>query len=99
MALEWSEFAISDRNRIFDYIEADSPQAAVIVDDRIERAVESLARYPEKGRPGRVDGTRELVIGRTPFIAAYCVIGKAVRILRVLHGAQRWPDDFTAPVK
>ena len=96
MTLEWSEFAISDRSRIFDYIEADNPQAAVLVDDRIEEGVESLRRFPRKGRPGRINGTRELVIRRTPYIAAYCVIGKAVRVLRILHGAQRWPHDTSS---
>ena len=92
MTLEWSVFAIADRNAIFDYIEADSPQAAVTIDERIEKAVESLMKFPEKGRPGRVDGTRELVIERTPYIAAYRIGKNIVRILRVLHGAQQWPQ-------
>jgi toxin ParE1/3/4 len=92
MQVEWSVFALADREAIFDYIEADSPRAAVVMDDRIEARVEGLARFPKMGRPGRIDGTRELVIGRTPYIAAYRIVGKTVRILRVLHGAQQWPD-------
>src|SRR6266478_9540841 len=63
----------TDRDAIFDYIEADSPQAAIIVDNRIRVQVESLVKFPESGRPGRVEGTRELVIQRTPYIAAYRV--------------------------
>lgn len=94
MRLEWSIFAQADRDEIFDYIEADSPQAAVAVDEGIVEQVERLARFPELGRPGRVEGTRELVIPRTPYIAAYRVRGRTVRILRVLHGARRWPDDM-----
>jgi toxin ParE1/3/4 len=62
MRLEWSVFAMDDRNAIFDYIEADSPQAAVTVDDRIEEQVEGLLQFPEMGRTGRIEGTRELVI-------------------------------------
>ena len=50
--------------------------------------------FAESGLPGRVDGTRELVIDRTPYIAAYRVAGVTVQILRVLHGAQRWPEDI-----
>jgi hypothetical protein len=46
--------------------------------------------------PGRIDGTRELVIPRTPYVAAYLVDADTVRILRVLHGAQMWPDEFPA---
>ena len=94
MLLEWSIFALDDRNAIFDYIEADSPQAAVTVDGRIEEQVEALLRFPEMGRPGRIAGTRELVIHNSPYLAAYRVMGETVRILRVLHGAQRWPEEM-----
>jgi toxin ParE1/3/4 len=93
MRLEWSVFAMDDRNAIFDYIEADSPQAAVTVDDRIEEQVEGLLQFPEMGRTGRIEGTRELVIQHTPYIVAR-VMGKIIRILRVLHGAQRWPEEM-----
>ena len=88
MRLEWSPFAIEDRDAIFDYIEQDSPHAAVLVDDRIRVQVRQLLQFPESGRPGHVEGTRELVISRTPYIAAYCIAGDIVLILRVLHNAQ-----------
>ena len=94
MRLEWSAFAIEDRDAIFDYIEEDSPHAAVVVDDRIRVQVRQLLQFPETGRPGRIEGTRELVISRTPYIAAYRITGETVRILRVLHGAQQWPDEM-----
>jgi toxin ParE1/3/4 len=93
MRLEWSRFAWADRDAIFDYIEADSPQAAIMVDERIRAQVEGLVRFPESGRRGRIEGTRELVIDRTPYVVAYRVAGKTVRILRVLHGARQWPDE------
>jgi addiction module RelE/StbE family toxin len=95
MRLEWSHLAQADREAIFDYIEADSPQAAVTVDDRIRTQVEGLVRFPESGRLGRVEGTRKLVIDRTPYIAAYRVAGSVVRVLRVLHGSQRWPEEIS----
>ncbi len=95
MRLEWSVYAMDDRTAIFDYIEADNPQAAITVDDRIEEQVEGLLRFPELGRPGRIEGTREFVIQRTPYIAAYRVVGETIRILRVLHGAQRWPEEMS----
>jgi addiction module RelE/StbE family toxin len=93
MVLEWSVFALADRDSIFDHIEADSPQAAVSVDDRIQACVENLNRFPEMGRPGRIEGTRELVISGTPYIAGYRIADDTVRVLRLLHGAQQWPDD------
>lgn len=90
MKLVWSPYARSDRDAIFSYIEADNPRAAVHVDEQIVVAVRRLIEFPESGRPG----TRELVIPRTPYIAAYSVIPEMVRILRVLHGAQIWPGTI-----
>jgi addiction module RelE/StbE family toxin len=95
MKLVWSIFAQADRDEIFDYILADSPRAAVAIDDRIREQVQKLARFPELGRPGRIEGTRELVIPRTPYIAAYRIDRDVVMILRVLHGARRWPEDMS----
>ncbi len=94
MRLVWTQHALADRDAIFKYLESESPRAAVNVDDQIVAAVRRLLDVPESGRPGRVAGTRELVVPRTPFIAAYVVTADRVRILRVLHGAQVWPDDI-----
>ncbi len=95
MRLAWSVLALSDRANIFDRIEQDSPKAAVAIDLQIEMAADRLLQFPHSGRPGRVMGTRELVITGTSYIAAYRVTTDTVRILRVLHGAQIWPDDFS----
>lgn len=94
MKLVWSALALADRDGIFSHIEADNPRAAIAVDERIAAAARRLIDFPDSGRPGRVAGTRELVIAGTPYIAAYAVTREAVRILRVLHGAQRWPDEL-----
>ncbi len=93
MTLQWSACALGDREAIFDYLEAENPYAAVAVDERIRAHVEILRQFPESGRLGRVKGTRELVIVGTPYVVAYTVPeGGRVRILRVLHAAQQWPD-------
>lgn len=92
MKLEWSRLALDDRDRIFDYIEQYDPRAAVTNDDRIKTQIDALSSFPESGRSGRIQGTRELVINRTPYVAAYRIEGDAARILRILHGAQLWPD-------
>lgn len=94
MRLEWSWFALADRDEIFNYIEADNPRAATAMDELIGRQIERLAEFPESGRIGRVDGTRELVISRTPYLVAYRIVGGAVLILRILHGSRQWPDDI-----
>lgn len=95
MRLEWSPLAMDDRERIFDFIEQDDPRAAIPVDERIAKQVLVLLQFPEGGRPGRVDGTRELVVRRTPYVVAYRVGKDWVRILRVLHSAQLWPGELT----
>lgn len=94
MKLTWSAFALSDRDAIFTFIEADNPSAAIMVDERIVSAARRLIDFPASGRVGRIAGTRELIITGTPYIAAYAVTPSVVRILRVLHGAQEWPDSF-----
>ncbi len=94
MKLEWSEAARSDRLHIYDYIDARNPRAAIAVDERIREALGHLLQFPMSGRTGRVEGTRELVIDQTPYIAAYQVSDRTVRVLRLLHGAQEWPEDF-----
>lgn len=67
---------MEDRGRIFDYIESESSKAAVLADSCIEEQVNRLAQYPEFGRPDRVEDTRELVIGQTPYIAPYRIYGR-----------------------
>jgi addiction module RelE/StbE family toxin len=90
--LEWSVLAFEDRLAIFDYIEADNPAAAIRMDDRVRQQIERLAQSSEQGRPGRIEGTRELIIGHTPYIAAYRIKNQTIIILRILHGARQWPE-------
>ena len=94
MRLEWSAFAIEDRVAIFDYIEAESPRAAIDVDEQISNQLSLLIQHPKRGRVGRVAGTREVVITHTPYLAAYLISGETIRILRILHHAQQWPDEI-----
>ena len=91
MTLVWLKRAINDRDAQLDYIAQDNPQAAVAQGDRIDEQVDTLLRHPQMGRPGRKQGTRELVISRTPFIVVYRLKSKRIELLRLLHGAQQWP--------
>ena len=52
-----------------------------------------LQRFPRSGRPGRVAGTRELVIIRTPYIAVYRIIDDTIHVLRARHSSRQWPGD------
>jgi toxin ParE1/3/4 len=93
--LEWSRLAFADRDEIFDYLAADNPKAALKIDKIIKQELELLVDYPERGRPGRVEGTKELVITRTPYVVAYRIQAARIRILRILHGARAWPETFS----
>ncbi len=94
MRIEWSRFALEDRDLIFDYVANESPQAAIAIDLEIEHQISLLATFPDSGRIGRVSETRELIINRTPYIAAYMSKIDTVVVLRILHSAQIWPDDI-----
>lgn len=91
----WSPETVEDLAALRAYIEQDAPAAAQRVALHIVHNVEVLLpANPEIGRAGRVPGTRELVIPRTPFIVPYRLQGRTIQILRVFHGARRWPDQF-----
>ncbi|MHB8529627.1 MAG: type II toxin-antitoxin system RelE/ParE family toxin [Caulobacteraceae bacterium] len=91
MRLAWLPAAVQNRFDQLDFVARENPSAAISLDEAIERHTDRLALYPNLGREGRVAGTRELVIPRTPFIAVYRLGPDQVEILRLLHGAQRWP--------
>jgi toxin ParE1/3/4 len=77
---------------VAEYISRDNPDAAARTVAAIVGAVENLKRFPASGRPGRVSGTRELVVSGTPYIVPYRVRGDAVELLRVFHAARKWPS-------
>lgn len=94
MIIEWLPDAEHDFESIIEYIADDNPVAAIAQGDEIESQIAGLLEHRHRGRSGRVKGTRELVIVRTPYIASYCIKPDKIQILRILHGAQQWPDGF-----
>ena len=57
----------------------------------VER-IGTLKTFPHLGRPGRVQGTREIAFPPLPLVAVYEVREERVVVLRILHGVQRWPQ-------
>jgi toxin ParE1/3/4 len=95
MIVVWSPATIADLTQLRVYIAEDDPAAAQRVALHIAHNVETLLpTNPQIGRPGRVPGTRELAIPKTPFIVPYRIIDGTVEVLRVYHGARRWPERF-----
>lgn len=94
MKIIWHPSAIDDLEDILDYIAAHNHEAASATLALITGNISALAEQPFMGRTGRVAGTRELVIGGTPYVVAYETRDEVVSILTVLHGARRWPETF-----
>ena len=92
--IRWLRTALKNLDYETIYIAQDNPQAAVVPVKHVLGMVDALAEYPAVGRPGRVPGTRELIITGTPYLIPYRAKGKAVEILRVFHGSRRWPSNF-----
>ena len=95
MNIQWSDDAVDDLRNLHAFIAKDNPAAARKMALTIVEAIETnLPANPHMGRPGRVSGTRELVISQTPYIVPYRIKGDTIQVLRVYHGARRWPDSF-----
>ena len=92
MRIRWTRPALADLEATGDFIARDNPAAAEGLVVSVVASVDKLRDHPHLGRPGRLTGTRELVVAGTPYIVPYRVRGDEVEILAVFHGARRWPD-------
>lgn len=93
--IRWTERASADLVGIAEWIAAEDPGASERIVGTILAGLERLAAYPLMGRNGRVAETREFIVPRLPYIVVYRPTADAVVILRVLHGAMRWPPPRT----
>ncbi len=92
MRVEWTHAAAADLEEISDYLFEQNPGIAVDTTRRIYQTAAELKQFPSRGRPGRKKGTRELVLVPLPYLVVYEIVDQKVRVLRVLHGARRWPE-------
>ncbi len=93
MRIQWTEAADDDLESVAAYISVDNPTAAVKQVIRVVTIVEELlSEHPAAGRPGRIPKTRELAVPGTRYIVAYRVKQGVIEVLRVLHGARKWPN-------
>ena len=91
MKVVWSSRAIRHLVNLRAYIEKDSEQNAALVANRILQAVDLLQIQPGMGRPGRVPGTRELVVPDTRYIIPYRIRRERLELIAVFHARQKWP--------
>jgi len=90
MQVRWTTAAARDLENIADYLFEKTPQNAARLIREICDAVFALNTYPNRGRPGKKSGTRELVLRSLPYIVVYQIAGDVLHIVRILHGAQDW---------
>ncbi|MEF3696846.1 type II toxin-antitoxin system RelE/ParE family toxin [Desulfolutivibrio sp.] len=93
MSIEWTVLAAGDLDGVMEYVGRDDWPTAERVGREIVAAVSRLAAFPGLGRPGRVEGTRELIVPDIPYIVVYEVRGDRVCVLRLLHAAQAYPPQ------
>ena len=91
MQLRWTEEAATDLELISNYLFEQTPEGAGELVRSVFDAPASLLKFPRRGRPGKKDGTRELVLSPLPYVVVYTVRGDVIYIVRILHGAQQWP--------
>lgn len=87
MQLRWTEQA--DLEAITNYLLENAPCGAHC--GTLYNAPPSLLEFPYRGRPGRKEGTRDLVLLPLPYVIVYNVAADTIHILPILHAAQSWP--------
>ena len=93
MRLRWTPAAVEDLEQITDYLFEQTPEHAPRLVREIYGAPALLIQFPNRGRPGRKPRTRELILPSLPYIVVYEILEHAVRVLRILHSARRWPKE------
>lgn len=90
MRLRWLVSARESLRQQLAFIAQDNPAAASRLRVRIHAAVSQLSRFPECGRAGSVEGTRELIVAGLPFVVMYHVREDTIFVLRIFHTASNW---------
>ncbi|MCH8543732.1 MAG: type II toxin-antitoxin system RelE/ParE family toxin [Alcanivorax sp.] len=96
MEIKWLRKALNNPDQEAEYIARENPEAARELVARIHNSVSLLTDNPALGHPGRLPGTREIVVPGTPYIVPYRVSGRPerVEVLRVFHAARKLPERW-----
>lgn len=92
MKIFWTQSARQSRNALVEYIANDNIHAALELDTRISVAASRLADFPQLGKMGRIEGSRELVIHKH-YILVYDIVEEDIVILAILHTSQQFDND------
>ena len=87
MRVRYTETAVADLHGLASYAHEHLDEGAVgVLVATVREAIEvHMVRFPDVGRPGRVPGTRELVLTRINVVVTYRAEGKELWVLTVLR--------------
>jgi toxin ParE1/3/4 len=88
MRIRWTPAAADDLTKISEFLKARFPGYRQPTMRRLYDTIHSLKHSPHRGRPGREEGTRELLFPALPYIAVYRVRGEHIEVLPIDHAAQ-----------
>ena len=91
MRIRWTPAAAADFEYINDYLKDHHPRYRQPTMRKLYQAIRSLKALPHRGRPGREEGTREILFLPLPYVAVYRVTDRSVEVVRIYHGAQDRP--------
>ncbi|HEV2988156.1 MAG TPA: type II toxin-antitoxin system RelE/ParE family toxin [Candidatus Angelobacter sp.] len=92
MRVRWSPEAATDLEQINDYLNERDPRLAHSTVLEIYETIRNLKSLPYRGRIGAVEGTRELILTRLPFVIVYRIkYDETIEVLHIFHGAQDKP--------
>lgn len=90
LPIQWLPQARDNLATIIEYIAERNELAALDLADDIERATSQLPQHPYLYRPGRVAGTREIVV-HPNYLVVYRIQPTVIEIVTVLHSRQQYP--------
>ena len=91
MRIRWTPPAAADLQNISDYLREHHAQHRQPTLRKLYQKIRALKDAPYVGRPGRIEGTRELVFMPLPYIAVYRVVNQTIEVWRVYHTSQDRP--------
>ena len=97
MLIKWSEHADDDLAEILaSFLNLDEEERGKRIVSLIIKSTTGLVRYPLSGKPGRMQGTRELILQKLPYILVYRALSPEIlEVARVLHTSKLWPESLS----
>jgi toxin ParE1/3/4 len=91
MRIRWTPAAAADLQGISDYLKEHHPRYRDPTMRKLYGSILALKKWPGLGRPGREEGTREILFPPSPYVAVYRVREQTIEIMRIYHAAQYRP--------